>query len=191
MIDVSKKIITGAVVAMPTDTVYGLICDANNKSAIERIYAIKGRNNNKPIGIFVKDIKSIYKYIDSNIDDSILSLMNKYWPGPLTIIFKKKEGVLTSLNINNDTIGIRIPNDPCLLRVLKETNLPLAQTSCNLSGEKPYTSSKEIKQKFANKIDIIVDGELPITNVSSTIIDISSGKIVIVRHGEISEKEGF
>lgn len=182
VIDLLKE--KNKVIAMRTDTVYGLICNANDKKAIERIYTIKKREIAKPIGIFIKDLNELDKYVEG-ITEEIQNIAKKYWPGALTIIFKKKKGVYDYLTCGKDTIGIRVPYDKEIQDILKSVDFPLAQTSCNISGEMPYNSADVIREKFGNDIDLIVDGGEVKEGTSSTVIDVTDGSIKILRLGEI------
>lgn len=173
------------VMAIPTDTVYALCCNANDDMAIEKIYNIKKRDKNKPISLFVKNKNEIYKYIDCEINDKISELLDKYWPGQLTVIFKKKKNIFDNLTSKKDTIGIRVPNDKTLLSILNNIDFPLAQTSCNLSGEKEITTAKEIYNKLHNSIDMIIDEKRTVSTNPSTIISISNRGINILRQGNV------
>lgn len=167
-----EKIKNGEVLKVPTDTVYGYVCDASNKIAIEKIYKLKKREKNKPLGIFVKDINDFYKIIDGgekSISDNIKEILKKYWPGALTVICKKRKDILIDLNDGIDTIGIRVPDNDDLLRLMNESGCILAQTSANISGESDVSSN-------------IIDGK---DAKASTIIDIATGDIKIVRQGDI------
>lgn len=171
-IDDVKKILNGEVLRVPTDTVYGYVCDAKNKMAIDKIYEMKKRDKSKPLGIFVDNINKFYEIVDGGedaISDDIKKILNKNWPGALTVICKKRKGILDNLNEGIDTIGVRIPNDKNLLALMKELNTPLAQTSANISGEKDVSSSK-----IGND-----------NTKASTIIDIADGKIKIIREGDV------
>ena len=182
----------GRVVAVKTDTVYGLVCDAFNKSATEKIYSIKRRETQKPISIFVKNLDDIKQYVDNSVlNKEIIELMEKYWPGALTIILKKKQGILDNITCNFDSIGIRIPNDSFLLSVLDRVSFPLAQTSCNISGEQEYTDAHTINEKFGDEIDYIVDGGKILNNVASTIIKIDNNNIHVIRQGDIIIDERY
>ena len=145
---------SGKIVAIKTDTVYGFICNAFDKKATEKIYLIKHREKRKPLSIFVKNIDEIKKYVSSdNITLSVERLMKKYWPGALTIVFKKKDNTFDHITENSSGIGIRIPDDDDLLSILNSIQFPLAQTSCNVSGEREYKSASEIKERFGDEID--------------------------------------
>ena len=189
-----KKVIEalnlGKLVAIKTDTVYGLVCDANNVEACAKIYKIKQRDKKKPLAIFIKNIDEVKKYVlNYEISTELVNVMEKYWPGPLTIIFKKKNNVFEHLTEGTNTIGIRIPNDKFLLDILNNINFPLAQTSCNISGEEEYKNVTEIKDKLGTKVDLIVDGGELKNTLASTIITIEDNKIKVIREGTIKINE--
>lgn len=178
------------VVAIRTDTVYGLICNANSIKAVKKIYQIKNRDANKPLGIFVKNKNEIYNYIlDKELPDKVKDMVDNYWPGALTIIFKKKKGIFDYLTSGKDTIGIRIPKDDIILDLLNKIQFPLAQTSCNISGEASYANASEIKEKIGDKVDYILDGGEILNNIASTIVSVSDGKYSIIRTGDIKINE--
>ena len=181
-----KYLKDGKVVAIKTDTVYGLICNALNKNATNKIYNLKKREIKKPLSIFLSDRNKIFDFIDEKcVDKQVSEIIDKYWPGALTIIFKKKNDLLNHITLDNDGIGIRIPNDNDLLYILNNIDFPLAQTSCNISGEDELLSFKSIKEKFGDEIDLIVDcGEIKKT-MPSTIISVINSEIKILRVGDI------
>lgn len=176
----------GKVIAIKTDTVYGLVCNALDKLAVENIYRIKNREKKKPISIFVKDVSEVDKYADTKeLTASAKSLMSKFWPGALTLVFKKNGDILNHLLSGLNSVGIRIPNDKVLLEILNKVDYPLAQTSCNISGEREYTSAEEIKTVFGDKIDLIVDGGVVTSSRPSTIISLEYGEPILLRAGDI------
>lgn len=184
------ELIGGKVFAIKTDTVYGLICNAFDKNATEKIYDIKKREHKKPIAIFIKSIDDIKNYVDcDSITDKAISIMKKYWPGALTIIFKKKKGILDNLTCGSDYIGIRIPRDGLLLSIMSKIPFPLAETSCNISGEKEYTKASVINEKLGSEIDYIVDGGEIINNIASTVIRVENDDINVIRQGDIKINE--
>ena len=177
---------SGKVVAVKTDTVYGFICNAFDKKATDKIYSIKCREKRKPLSIFVKNIDEVEKYVsDDNITSSIKRFMEKNWPGALTIVFKKKDKTLDHITENSSGIGIRIPDDDDLLSLLNSIDFPLAETSCNFSGEKEYKSAKEIREKFDDEIDLIVDGGEVSNNIPSTVVSVESNEMIILRDGAV------
>ena len=178
---------SGKVVAIKTDTVYGLVCDANN---VAKIYKIKRRDKKKPLAIFIKNIDEVKKYVlNSELSTELVNIMEKYWPGPLTIIFKKRNNVFEHLTEGTNTIGIRIPNDEFLLDILNKVDFPLAQTSCNISGENEYKDALEIENKLGNEIDLIIDGGEISNSKASTIIMTYNNNIEVIREGTIKINE--
>ena len=176
----------GKVVALKTDTVYGIVCNAFDQKAVKKIYEIKKRESKKPLSIFVKSIDEVEKYVDpSNLTTCARRIMEKYWPGALTIIFKKKDETLNHLTASTDCIGIRIPNDNDLKYVLDNIDFPLAQTSCNISGDKEYKNVLEIKEKLGEAIDLIVDGGDISGNIPSTVLSIEHNEPIILRVGAV------
>ena len=189
-----KEVLTsGGIVAVPTDTVYGLICDATNEKAVKRLYQLKRRDLAKPIGIFVKDKLSISSIIDLNavdekVMDKVNEYMDKYWPGKLTIIFPKEEKTLQYINLQTkNSVAIRVPKVELLLKLMEEIDFPLAQTSCNVSNEKPYYKKIDIEKNM--KVDYVTDYGIELLSVeliASTIISIMGGEIKIIRRGDIN-----
>lgn len=180
----------GKVIAIKTDTVYGLICNANDINAVNKIYRLKNRDNKKPLSLFVNNIDKLKDIIDiSLMSDKCNNIMKKYWPGGLTIIFDTKNEKYKYLTAGKDSIGVRIPSDKLIMDVLSKVGFPLAQTSCNVSGEEEYRNVKEIKDKFGDTIDLIVDGGDIENNVPSTVIKFDNDNIVVLREGAVSISE--
>jgi len=180
-----KEIITalkqGAVLVLPTDTVYGLVCDATNKKAVEKIFKIKKRSKAKSLPVFIKDLNMAKKY--SVISKEQERTIKEKWPGAFTFIVKGKKG-LSPLVYKKDTIALRQPNCKLVLDMVKLLGKPLAQTSANNSDSPATTKIKEVKKYFENSKtypDIILDfGNLQ-KSKSSTIIDITNNKINVLR----------
>lgn len=180
-----KKIIAalknGAVLVLPTDTVYGLVCDATSKKAVEKIFEIKKRNKSKPLPVFVKDIKMAQKY--TVISARQKEFLNEKWPGAATFVMRAKKG-LSPLVYKKGTIAMRHPDYKLIIEILKLLKRPLAQTSANISGSPATTKVKEVLELFNGRNiqpDFVVDaGDLP-KNKPSIIIDITSNKIKILR----------
>ncbi len=137
----------------PTDTIYGIGCNAENKEAVEKIKQIKQRDN-KPLSIIAPNLEWIHKHLIVDCD------LNKYLPGPYTIILKKKDFSFLSYVSSTDSLGIRIPNNP-FTKIIQKSNLPFITTSVNLSGEPFLTKISDLKPKIKNQVDHIIDiGEL-------------------------------
>ena len=176
----------GKVIAIKTDTVYGLVCNAFDKKATDKIYHIKNRETRKPLSIFIKSADEVKKYVDeANLTSYVKKIMEKYWPGALTIVFKKKDGSFDNITSGVSSIGIRIPNDKDLLYILDNLDFPLAQTSCNISGEKEYKNADEIRKKLGDLVDLIADGGEVKDNIPSTILSVECNEPIILRDGAI------
>ncbi|MFC1495905.1 L-threonylcarbamoyladenylate synthase [Candidatus Margulisiibacteriota bacterium] len=164
---------TGGVIIFPTDTVYGIGCAYDNKAGIERIYEIKKRPKYKPLQILISDIKQL-DALAAEIPAAAQELMEKYWPGALTLILKTKGQRL-------NTIGIRMPNHPIPLQIIKELGKPLAATSANLSGEPDPSSPAEI----TIKADYLIDAGKIENPQASSVIDVTCNPPKILRKGRI------
>lgn len=175
------------VIIFPTDTVYGLACNVLSEKAIQKLFDIKKRDTSKPICVLTDSVEKINKVAIPNEKEK--ELINKYMPGALTIILKKKENVSNRLTANLDTIGVRIPDHKIALQILKEIDTPLAVTSANESGKKEGINVQDIKAFFAGKIDGIVDGGTTPIQVSSTIIKVENDDIKVLREGTIKIEE--
>jgi len=171
----------GAVLVLPTDTVYGVVCDATNEKAVEKIFEIKKRDKLNTLPVFVGNIEMVKKYAAVNAKQE--EFLNKNWPGAVTVVLEKKEG-LAPLVYKENTIALRQPKYELVLEIIKELDKPLAQTSANISGVKATMEIKEVLNQFKDQQiqpDIIIDvGDLPKNN-PSTIIDLTSNNIKVLR----------
>ncbi|MDP3982266.1 MAG: L-threonylcarbamoyladenylate synthase, partial [bacterium] len=158
-VDTVVKILDeGGVCVVPTDTVYGLVCNAFNTLAVEKMFHIKRRPKTKPVGLFVSGLEMAKELED--IDTEREELISKYWPGAVTLIFSAKQ-YISPLVTPEESIGLRMPNSAFLLDVIERLGRPLAQTSANISGKDTPTSAEEIGIAFRDcgeKPNIIIDG---------------------------------
>ncbi len=184
-IEAVKCLKSGGIVAIPTDTVYGLGADPFNPEAVQKLYTFKGRPDGKPIPLVLSSVDDVYR-VAQNLPDYFFHLTDRFWPGGLTIIVEAKD-LLPILTAGGNTVGVRIPDNPLLLKILKTFGGPAAITSANLSGEPPATSAQEIGEELASRIDVIVDGGKTPGPIPSTVYDISISPPLIRRHGVISE----
>lgn len=176
----------GGVIIYPTDTLYGLGADATNEEAIEKIYAIKGRDENKPIHVIVGDCDMAEEYVELNKEARILA--QKFLPGPLTLVLKKKNTTPSLLTGGRKTLGVRIPNNTFCRELARRFGKPITTTSANKSGEEPSQSIEGILKQLGeekNTIDLALNmGEVKNTT-PSTVVDVSKGEINILREGAI------
>lgn len=174
----------GGLVIFPTETVYGIGANAYNEEAVRKIYEVKMRPDEKPLSIMVSSIDEISKYaiISNEIEEKIIK---KYMPGPITIVLKKKPGVFDYISSGKDTIGIRIPDNEIILKILKEAKLPIVAPSANISGKPSGIILSEILKDFDGKVDICIDGGKAKLSEPSTIVKVVDNKPVILRQGRI------
>lgn len=183
---ITKSMLKGKLIAFPTDTVYGVGALIEDKEAIEKIYALKKRDAQKPLAILAGNIEDILPYIKQP-NQQTLEMMRTYWPGALTILFEKSDLASDTLTRGYHTIGFRIPNEEDALRLLKKVG-PLATTSVNLSGESPLNDARAIDMHFGSQIDYIYDKEVKSSHIASTVVDCTTEKYTILRQGQIKLK---
>ena len=181
----SQIINQGGVAVFPTDTVYGIGCNPYNKDSVRKIYEIKSRDISKPLQVLVYS-KEIAEKI-AFFDEFTKKIVEKFWPGPLTVILKlTDESLKRSLNVT-DKIAIRVPNHKCTLEILKNCNF-LVGTSANISGHSSFTNPDECFNNI-QKYDVFVDGGTITSKAESTIIEIENEQIKIIREGALSHEE--
>ena len=187
----SKIIKSGGLVALPTETVYGLGADATNPKAIDLIYRTKGRPSINPLIIHVYENKDVFEIADKNEISQDLS--SKFWPGPLTLILNKKNNTKLKLAKNAlaglSTLAVRVPAHPVFRNLLKKCKLPIACPSANFSGKLTSTRFEDVLSSFSGKIDAIIDGGPCPIGVESTIIKIENQNLSILRPGKITEED--
>ena len=178
-----KEDLIGKIICFPTDTVYGVGCILGDTVALDKIYELKNRDLSKPLAILVPNSSSINEFI-KECPLAAKEYMKMYWPGALTIIFNKKEGICDEFTKGLPTIGFRMPNSKVALSVLEKFG-PLATTSVNISNNPPINNLEEIIKYFGDKIDYIIEDKESVSLVSSTIVDVTKEVPVILRQGDI------
>lgn len=177
-VELSVALESGAVLVLPTDTVYGLVCDASNKKAVSSIFTIKNRDKKNPLPIFVKDIEMAKEHAEISREQE--KILKKSWPGAITFILPAKKK-LSPLVYKDKTIAMRMPDYELIGQIFNEFNRPLAQTSANISGHPATTDVKEAVKYLGSENLIIIDaGYLP-DNKPSTIVDLIENKNKILR----------
>jgi L-threonylcarbamoyladenylate synthase len=176
----------GDCVAFPTDTVYGLGADPFNISPIIKLFEVKGRDSNKAIAVLVGDMDQIEQITDS-FTPLARKLVEKFWPGGLTVIVPKRKDIPDLLS-SNGTIGIRMPNHPIALRLLNEFG-PLATTSANISGKQNPLNAVDVHVQLNSRVPLILDGGNCFGGIPSTVVDCTGEKPVVLRAGAIPTEE--
>ena len=187
--DISKivdELNKGNLVITPTDTIYGIMGDATNEETIQKVYKVKKRNKNKPL-ILLMDSYEMIKDYTKNITIEEETLIKEFMPGLVTIILEKNAKVNNLITANNNTVGIRIPNDKNLIKIIKELGKPVISTSANISDELTITSIKDLDDELIKNIDYIYDGGT-VVNKSSTIVRFNNHKLEILREGILTNK---
>jgi L-threonylcarbamoyladenylate synthase len=183
---ISDSLRNGGIVIFPTETVYGMGTSAFAGAGIRRIYSLKGRQWRKPLAVLVATLEAAHPLIEE-IPAEASRFAKAFWPGPLTILFKASPlGRLVTGGL--ETIGVRIPDHPIALAILRKVGLPLATTSVNHSGEKPAVSGAACAKLFGSKVDWLIDGGVCRMKEASSVVDLSHYPFTVIRHGAISKK---
>ena len=185
---VKDDLLNGDIVAFGTDTVFGLACVYDNSKAIEKVYKAKNREPKKALPMMCGNKDMIYDV--AYVSDKAKKLMDKYMPGAITIIYKKKDVISDEVTSGLDTIGIRIPDDKWIIDLINRVGKPLLVTSANISKEPSMSDWKEVAEKLEGRIDGIVT-ENARGKEASTIVDCSKDDIKILREGPISKEDIF
>lgn len=178
----------GGLVAFPTDTVYGLGADATNSKAVKKIFKVKKRPLTSPLPILIAKKNDLIKYA-SHITTETKKLTDKFWPGPLTIILKKKKKISGVVTAGLPRVGVRVPNNAVALALIQTLDRPLAATSANISNKPSPTTSRGVKKYLNNKIDLILDGGKTNLGRESTILDCTASPPTLLRTGVISAEK--
>ncbi|MGX6591319.1 L-threonylcarbamoyladenylate synthase [Cetobacterium ceti] len=188
---IKNKLNSGEIIIYPTDTVYGVGATIESLEGIEKIYKAKERNFSSPLIALVSDVKHIDKIamVREENRELLKKLGEKFWPGGLTIILEKKDIVPGIMVSNGKTVGVRMPNLDISLEIIEAVGGIMPTTSANISGEKTPRSYEELSEKFKERVEILVDGGKSPLGLESTIIDISTSQIKILREGAIKKEE--
>lgn len=182
---VANEIDKGELVVLPTDTVYGIVGDATNLEVIHKVYNVKRRDYSKPLILMVSSIDMLLRYVD-DINDLERKLIDKYWPGKLTILFKKNDNVSNLITSGSDLVGIRYTDNKSINELIDRLDRPLISTSCNISSKEVITSIDMLEEDIRKYVSYVYDGGSLSSN-SSTIVRVTD-KIEIIREGELASK---
>ncbi len=178
----------GDVIAVPTETVYGLAANANIESAVRKIFEIKNRPFTNPVILHFHNQAQMTPYINE-IPKTLKALADAFWPGPFTLLLEKTEIVSNKITAVNARVAVRIPSNPTFLELLKTLDYPLAAPSANPYGKISPTSAQHVFDYFDTKIPFILDGGRCHTGIESTIVGLEQDKVVIYRYGTISPEQ--
>lgn len=175
----------GGIVAYPTETFYGLGVKFDKENSLKKLFELKKRQEEKPMPLIIGSRASM-SMIAASINEIAESLMDKFWPGPLTLILEAKKGLSPYLTADTGRIAVRIPGESAALYLVREAGFPITATSANPSGIPPAEDAETVIKYFGEKIDLIIDGGKTPGGLPSTIVDAAGKSIKIVREGVIA-----
>jgi L-threonylcarbamoyladenylate synthase len=179
----AERITTGGVVAIPTDTVYGLVASLAHPHALDRIYEIKGRPDSLPLPVLVSSVDALSHVV--LLDDAVIPLLDAFWPGPLTVVLPAATRVPQRALGPGQTVGVRLPNHPIAIEVIEKAGGAVASTSANRSGEPSGCSAEEVAQSLGPNLDLILDGGPAPGGVASTVVAVDGPVLRFIREGAI------
>jgi len=174
----------GGIVAFPTETYYGIAADPFNEKTLQRLFVLKQRPAKKPILTLVNSRKQLHSLVFA-VPDKYRVLMDRFWPGPLTLIFPAKNDLSPILTGGTGTVGVRISSNPVARLLVEHCGRPITATSANISGARPALSSAEVRQQFDDQLDMVIEGEATPGGSGSTIVALAGDELITVRPGVI------
>jgi len=183
-------LLAGELVAVPTETVYGLACDALNEAAVARLRAAKGRGDDHPLPVQVAQVSDL-RTVAGVLPSAARQLAERFWPGPLTLVCPRAEAVPALVSSGRNTVGVRIPDHPIAHALLKAVGRPLAVPSANRTGEPPLPSARAVADVFGERVAVIIDWGAPFAAdaMPSTVVDATVHPPKVLREGALSTKE--
>ena len=187
---ISQIIKSGGVIVFPTQYLYGLGADALNAEAVDRVFEIKQRSYLKPLLVLIPHRKDLTKLVQ-HVSLAAEQIMNCFWPGAVTLIFKAKDTLPTNLTADTGKVGIRMPHHPVALVLSKAVGVPLTATSANITGDSGCSTVSDIDPRISEKVDLILDAGPLKGGIGSTVVDVTVDPPIILREGAISAKDIF
>lgn len=189
ILEISNALKEGKLVVFPTDTVYGIGTNAYDNKACERIYEVKERLKNKPISVLISDFSMLKELVES-ISPAEQKLIEAFWPGPLTIKFKKKQEILPNAIFTYDGyLTVRLIKEGLVYKLIQTSGVPVVAPSANISGSPTGTKMKNIVKELGGKVDYILDcGDIESDEVS-TVVQVIDEKAYVIREGKIKKEE--
>ncbi len=185
VIHAAEVLVSGGLVAFPTETVYGLGADATNEDAVAGIFTAKGRPSDNPLIVHLANVAQVEKWV-TNIPPLAQKLMAHFSPGPITYILPHRGGLADNVTAGLDTVGIRIPDHPLALALLEVANVPIAAPSANLSGRPSPTTAQHVVDDLTGEINVIIDAGSTHVGVESTVIDVTGDIPILLRPGGVT-----
>lgn len=187
--EIANAIKEGKLIIFPTDTVYGIGTNAYNEEACKKIYEIKGRPSCKPLIILISDTSMIEGLVE-NISPKEQKIIEKFWPGPLTIKFKKRKGILPDIiSAGDEYVRIRLIKNGLIYKIIEKAEVPVVAPSANISGHPTGIKIDNIIKELGGKVDYILDCGDYKSDEPSTIVQVEDEKVVVIREGKIKREE--
>ncbi len=178
---------SGGLVAYPTESFYGLAADVENETAITHLFRVKKREAGEPVLLLIPSVESLMRYAE-NVPETAKRLMDAFWPGGLTLVFKARKDVSTLLTAGTGKIGIRLSSHPVAMALAQAVGSAITGTSANISGESPCNTSRGVEQALGNSVDRILDGGETPGQKPSTVLDVTPWPHRVLREGLIETK---
>ncbi len=181
-------LLSGGVVAFPTESFYGLAVDITNDKAIKKLFSLKQRDRNNPILILLPEKEALKKYV-ADIPEQAVKLINAFWPGGLTLVLNASSAISPLLTADTSKIGVRYSSHPVATALARVIGRPVTGTSSNISGRPPCTRADEVYDSFGASIDLILDNGTTAGDIGSTILDVTVDPCVVIREGMVTRED--
>ena len=178
----------GGLVAFPTETVYGLGADAMSERAIEKVFEAKGRPADNPLIVHVGNQNDLLR-VAQDVSDKAWQLVNRFWPGPLTLVLRRRDEIVPAVSAGLETVAVRMPNNLIAIELIRKAGTPLAAPSANRSGRPSATTAAHILRDLEGRIDMILDGGPTNIGIESTVLDMTDDRAVLLRPGWITAEQ--
>lgn len=186
--EAARVIEAGGLVVFPTRALYGLGADADNPSAVARLFQAKGRATTNPVSILIRSRELLAALVEE-VPPTAIPMMDRFWPGRLTLVFWAKAGVSSLLTAGTGKIGIRVPDHPVAAALVNALPGPITGTSANFSGSPGVSRIEDLPQDFLNQMDLVIDAGPLKGRVGSTVIDVTTHPPLVLREGAVSKKD--
>lgn len=184
----SEVLKAGGIVAIPTETVYGLGANALDPSAVQKIFKAKGRPSDNPLIVHIADKEKVYE-LTAEVPEKARILMDKLWPGPLTLVLKKSPVIPGLITAGLDTVAVRMPEHPVARELIRLAGIPVAAPSANVSGRPSTTTAQHVLDDLEGKIELVVDAGSSRVGLESTVLDVTVEPPVLLRPGGVTPRE--
>ena len=183
--EAARWILNGGVVALPTDTLYGLAADPFSPAGVARVFAVKGRGAGRALPLIAADAEQVAEHL-GQLPPAGQRLAERFWPGPLTLLVTAPRGLARDVTGGTGNVGVRVPADAVARAICAEAGRPITATSANASGEPPTPDPDQVERTLGDRIDLLIDTGTTRGGAASTIVDVTGADPVLVRAGAIS-----